>query len=62
LRTQKMPSKQLRSSARGRPPLGCSTLGIKRLTFSRCSSVSKTSRRRDIDRLLSISRLDKRGN
>jgi len=55
LRTHKMPSKQLRSSARGRPPLGCSTVGIKRLTFSHCSSVSKTSRRPDIARLLSMS-------
>lgn len=62
LRTHKMPSKQLRSSARGRPPLGYSTLGIKRLTFSHCSSVSKTSRRPDIDRLLSMSKLAKRGN
>jgi hypothetical protein len=35
--------------------LGCSTVGIKRLTFSHCSSVSKTSRRPDIARLLSMS-------
>jgi hypothetical protein len=55
LRTHKIPSKQLQSSALGRPPLECSTFGMKRLTFSHCSSVSKTSRRPDIDGLLSIS-------
>ena len=55
LRTHRIPSKQLRSSALGRPPLGCSTFGIKRLTFSHCASVSKTSRRPDIVSLLSMS-------
>jgi hypothetical protein len=61
-RTHKMPSKQLRSSALGRPPLGCSTFGMKRLTFSHYSSASKTSRRPDIDGLLSISGVTYREN
>jgi hypothetical protein len=46
-----MPSKQLRSSVLGQPPLGCSTFKIKRLTFSHCSSVSKASRHPNIVRL-----------
>lgn len=49
--THKMPSKHARSSAGGRPPLADRfRLGMNRLIFSHCSSVTKTSCRLAIER------------